>query len=629
MRLQLRIDEMDETAELEADLKRKPVGATFGRVLPATQPGARASLRSNFERRVTLGQNRASLAVSALERERAELDEERAGLHSITAQGTAQSVPSSVDESRGSQDGLNVIFSTLPLECSIERSPLKDCDTARIKLDFRDVPVDPRIVRACFITISLGTVSADDYAAGMAGQTRDDGSLRSLVKREPGEELRLESATRFTGFVDRWEVRYGEDGDTVELTCRDVSSVLRDQPLYNGTGKALTIDYAKPLEQAVQDLVDSFVATRGIRVIHGTPTNPADPLSVLPPPSKEPPIKVMPKTAKKRKAKQAKAPPKEHNQSLWDHILDVTLALGMVPVMRSFTLYLLEPRVVYADLESARRMIWGRNIKSLSFARKLGGQKCETIEVRSPDPSIGRTRWARFPVLKGEPRSGILGKKGSPQPVTSRASHISANGTADEKIRVQQVRCITDLKTLELVAEQVFNETGRQEIEGELDTDEIDSLESPEEGDLLRLQSGEALQILVAPPVETADTLTADQAARFIRATSNLQELHAQSVATRASYLQSLGISVDTAQRLAEAQEKVRLVSTFRVQHVTIDWSVEEGVSLSVRFSNFVVIREAPGDVQPKHNPAPNLSSAAQNVGIEKTHALQSPDLDP
>lgn len=623
VRLQLRIDELDETAALEAGLSKQPQGASFGRVLPATKAGARASLRDNFQRRVTLGQNRASLAVDALTQERGELDRERRALEGITIEGDGQKLPEWVDESRGAQDGLNAIFNVLPLSCTIERQPLKDADTARIKLDFRDVPIDPRIVRAAFVAISLGTVNADDYEAGMAGRTRADGSLRSLVAHETGEEMRLNSATRFTGFVDRWEVMYGEDGDTLELTCRDVSAVLRDQPLYNGTGKAKTVDYSKPLEEAVQDLLDSFVSTRGIQVLHGTPVDPENPLSVLPPPSKEPPIKVLPKTAKKRKTKQSKAVPKEPNQNLWDHIVDVTLRLGLVPVMRAFTLYLLEPRVVFADLESSRRMVWGRNIKTLSFARRLGGQKCETIEVRSPDPSIGRTRWARFPVLAGEPRSGILGKKGSPQPVTSRASNVSANGTADEKIRVLSVPNITDLKTLELVAEQTFNEIGRQEIEGSLETDEIDSFESEEEGDLLRLQSGEALQVLVASPVEGGDVLSAPRAAVDPQASSNLQLLTAQSVAARAHYLQSLGLSVETAQRLAEAQEKVRLISTFRVQRVGIDWSSEDGVAVRVDFSNFIVLREAPADATPVRQSPTSLSAAAQGVRTERTGRQQ------
>lgn len=624
VRLQLRIDEMADTAGLEGKLPlQAPQGAAHGRGLPATRAGARASQADNLQRRTVLNQNRASLGVDALARERSELDRERQGLQTIRTEGDSQAVPDAIDESRGSQDGLNVIFNVLPLECSIERNPLKDADTARIKLDFRDVPIDPRIVRACFVAISVGVVSADDYAAGMAGQTRDDGSLRSLVLHEAGEEMRLESATRFTGFVDRWEVTYGDNGDTLELTCRDVSAVLRDQHLYNGTGKAQTVDYSLPIEEAVQNLVDSFVATRGIQVLHGTPTDPANPLHVLPPPSKAPPIRLLPKTAKKRKGKQSKAAPKEPNQTLWDHITDCVLRLGLVPVLRSFTLYLLEPRVVFADLESARKMVWGRNIKELQFARRLGGQKCETIEVRSPDSSIGRTRWARFPVLKGEPKSGILGKAGSPQPVTTRASHVSANGTADERIRVMSIPNIADLKTLELVAEQTFNEIGRQEIEGTLETNEIDSFESQEEGDLLRLLPGEALQVLIAPVTETGDTLGTELAPQTVRGSSNLQLLHDQSVARRASYLESLGIARATAERLAEAQEKVRLISTFRVQSVQLDWSAEDGVGLAVRFSNFIVVREAPGDVTPKRLAAKSLSDAAQRIAPPATGAQQ------
>jgi len=54
VRLQLRIDELDETAGLEAALAKAPEGPTFGRVLPATKAGAQDALRSNFQRRVTV-----------------------------------------------------------------------------------------------------------------------------------------------------------------------------------------------------------------------------------------------------------------------------------------------------------------------------------------------------------------------------------------------------------------------------------------------------------------------------------------------------------------------------------------------------------------------------------------------
>jgi hypothetical protein len=613
VRLQLRIDELTDTGSLGAGLKlNPPTGASVtGTALPTTQSGAQAGLERNQQQRQVLTQSRASMAVEDFNRERSRLDQERDALQKVRQSTETQSVPAVVDPAKGTQDGLTVIFDVLPLQCTVERNALKDADTARVQLDFRDVPVDPRIVRACFISISIGVVSVDDYAAGMAGQRRADGSLRSLVVREPGEELRLDSSTRFTGFVDSWEVVYGEDGDTIELNCRDVSAVLRDQKLHGRGGNAKTVDLKKPVSEGLQEVIDQFVSTRGIQVKTGTPVDASRPLDVLTPEFDPTPVLAMPKTAKKRKGKQAVARVKANNQSLWDHLTDVTLRLGLVPVLRGFTLFLLEPRVVFRDLTSARRMVWGRNIKQLRFTRKMGGVKADTIEVRSPDPTIGRTRWARFPVLNGEARSGVLGLKGSPQPVTSRPNNVASNGLADESVRVMSIPAVSDLATLERIAENVFNEIGRQEIEGELETDDIASFESAEEADLLRLLPGEPITVLVAPPVETDATERAALAAKPVRSTSNLQELQAQSVAKRVDYLARLGVSGDTAQRLAIAQEKIRLISTFRVAKVAIEWSADDGVSVSVPFYNFVVVREAPEDENGQVEPSASLTEAA------------------
>jgi len=293
----------------------------------------------------------------------------------------------------------------------------------------------------------------------------------------------------------------------------------------------------------------------------------------------------MPQQLKTRKGKVAQATTKSEKQTVWDHINDVCLRLGLVPIMRGFTLYLTEPRLQYRDLEGATRMVYGRNVKHLELLRKMEGITTDTIEVRCPDRSIGRVLWARYPVLNGEPKSGILGKSGSPQPVTSRASKVSPNGTGHEVVRVLTVRGVASLATLEKIAEATFHEVGRQEIQGNFSTDEIESWDSKLEGDLLDLYPGQPVTVLVEQQPQQRDN---GQGA------STYQELASLSVAGRQKYLEGLRISPESARRLAVAQEQVYMTSTFRAGFVTIRWSAEEGVSIECDFYNFVVVREDP-----------------------------------
>ena len=93
--------------------------------------------------------------------------------------------------------------------------------------------------------------------------------------------------------------------------------------------------------------------------------------------------------------------------TVWDHIVDTVVAVGYLPIIRGLEMYLIEPRTFYQSTSNAKKLVYGRNLKDLKYARKLGGiSKVPTIEVRSPDPEIGRTRWARAPVKHGQQASG-------------------------------------------------------------------------------------------------------------------------------------------------------------------------------------------------------------------------------
>ena len=137
-------------------------------------------------------------------------------------------------------DSLTVIGNVLPLSVGIQRNGLRMADTATITIAHRDAPFDPRAIRSASVEITLGTVSADDFARGARGERRDDGSLYSVVPRVPAGSPPAPGTTRFIGFVDDWSVDRG-DGDVVELQCRDLSSLLFDQKMPASLGIELSM----------------------------------------------------------------------------------------------------------------------------------------------------------------------------------------------------------------------------------------------------------------------------------------------------------------------------------------------------------------------------------------------------
>jgi len=599
VRIQLRLDELTETDAILRTLERDaPVGATQA-VSAISATAARAALEANLQKRTQLESIRAAVPKPQLNRERSQLDQERQTLQRGPATEQQERPQGLVEQPN---DERNVLFDMLPEEATVSRNGLQDSDTAEVTLSYQDLPIDPRVIRSALISIAIGTVSADDYEAGVTKlRVREtDGSLASMVERVPGEELQFNSASTFVGYVDEWMVEFTEEGDTVKLQCRDISALLRDQRLPEGWG----LDMRVPIDMGIQELVNRFPSSRGLKVRYGTPRDPNDPLSdlvsTMDPPFPEDSIPEILKPQSKRGGQKKRT---STDESVWDHIMKTTQQLGLIPVFRGFTLFIMEPRVVFGDfLKGTRRMVWGRNLSKLAFARKLGGRKNDTIEVRCPDPSIGRTRWARYPVVGNEPRSGVLGLFGSPQPTTTRANNVSPNGMGSETVQVMTVAGVTDSAILERIAEASFEQMARQEIEGYFETEEIESFDSKHEGDLLTLQPGNPITVQIAPPIDLAPVESAAVSGqrslglqtgteRAASATS-LQRLQAQSAARRQRYLEDLGMSPATARRLAAAQEQAALIETFRAGHVNISWSADDGVTIDCDFHNFVVVRD-------------------------------------
>jgi len=616
VRLQMRLDDYSETEALAAKLS---AGVTAPEIqTSATVAGRAAGIAENQAARVALNAQKNTLTAKDFAAQTAKLSSARAALQAAAIAGQPVTVPLPEGLLGGVEDQGNVIFATLPLRCSIERNNILDPDTSEITLDFKDVPIDPRIIRSALVTVTIGTVDAAEYKAGIINRElrASDGMLASIVERHGDEELRFTGTqSRFVGFVDEWTVELSESGDTVTIKARDISALLKDERLPAG----LAINLNVPIVDGINALISAdddfgkplFPSARGLQVVFGTPEAfAAGPLS-----DKGPvPGETVSRAHRTRGGKQARAARSgDANDSLWDHIVTTCQKLGLIPFMRNFVLFVSSPQTVYSQVENGRRMVYGRNLSELTFSRKLGGTAADTIEIRSFDPDIGRTRWARYPVLGNEPSSGIINLLGSPQPTASRPGKLSPTGKTSEQVKVFSVPRVADSGLLESIARQTFEQISRQEIEGSFKTDDLDSFKDDNDGhllaaDLLDLQAGQPITILFAPTTETAQGDPFQQTPKSSRRTTvTAQEMAAFTVSRRADYLRGLGMSQKTAERLAASAEQIPLANTFKVAYVNIDYDHEDGISLSVSFYNYITVREEAG-----LQPGPISLAAAQ-----------------
>jgi len=623
VRLTLRTEEFSDTAALEARLPPPQGLGTLGAVKgtkapadPRVSDSARADqlLKENQDALISLFAEFDSLPADEFDRQREQLRQERervqrsATQQAVLEEGEIEVTTGSggttlflaedqIEVTTGSggtvvftgggpapeaiagdaPDDLTVIGDIEPLSATIERNGLASADTCTIVLDAADAPFDPRILRAAHVEVVLGVVSPEDYEAGMQrGERRADGSLLSLVgSAQDGSTV---GTTRFVGYVDDISISFSDQGDTVTLECRDMSAVLRDTP--NPAG--LSIDLALPLDEGVQRYLEAVSASSAGVVVRyvgeGSAPIPIEAMGTAPSGN-----------ARRRGRRGARAQRGRRGgeqMTAWDHITDVCRGLGFIPMVDGFDVVITEARTLFSS-SNARRMVYGRNLTDLSFSRRLQGAKVPTIEVRSYDPVIGRTRWARYPVRSGERDSGVFGVDNPPAPL--RANEVPPSGSnPEESVRVMQVSGVSDPAVLARVARNAFEQIGRQEIEGSLSTDDVHSYGQPVEfADLLNARAGDPVEVLIVSsvPPELADRGETN---------TTLSQLQAMTRARRRDYLMARGWPERLASRFAALQEANEFQTVFRTQDVRLTWDRDSGVRVQIGFVNYVVVREEP-----------------------------------
>jgi hypothetical protein len=498
--------------------------------------------------------------LADLRRQRAELESQVDGLAGAAAQTQADIT----------SDGDTVIGAIMVRSAEIDRNGLREADTCSVVIDHRDAPFDPRLIRSCGIEVTFGIVDADDWSLGMSGVRGPDELPLSIVGRAPAESDELAPGTsRFLGIVDTWTVELGsDDGDTIKLECRDLSALLIESEIPQGFG----LDMALPLDDCIRGLIDLFPMLRGTRVVYEGPGTAPVPLDAVP------------RTARPRRGRGGTRSRRRAMQTVWDSITDICVQTGLVPIWQDNRLRIVDPRTFYTDRDTARRMVYGRNIKELSFSRKLGGMKVPTVEVRCVDQDRGRTRWARFPVPDGAPREGVFGETDPPRP--ARPNEVPPSGaTPEDRILTFVVSGLSAPGSLARAAEAIWHQIGRQELEGSFDTEEVSSWDQPVMGvDLLRLHPGDAVEILVA-----RDEQSRTPAGAALVSGTELASLTREA---RTEYLARVGWRRDVAERFARLQDATQFQTIFRVGTVRIQYAADSGISVGCDWQNFLEVRE-------------------------------------
>lgn len=480
------------------------------------------------------------------------------------------------------------IWTVVAKRLRVNLNNYKEADTFSCEIDYKNFPFDPRIIRSCGVSIYLENKKEIFDVAG--------NKALDLIK--PGYDNII-----FQGFADTDKMELNQSNRTVTLEGRDFTALLIDRP-YLGDPIVTT----KPLDQTIQDLLNQLTETKT------DPTQPGLGLKL-----DNQTGEILPTLAKLAGATEALAGVynSKSNKSYWDIIQELIGNTGLICYVSLDRLIITKPRNLY-DRKKSKVFVYGRNVKSLEYERKLGRQKGFNVRVVALDfegkdlltaniPEEATDAWCKDIGIKKEaikvptakaPAADTNANPNNPNTIDltkktnshSRPQPQNAQGALEKETApymVFRISNIQDKAHLVEIGQKIFEELGRQQIEGKLETREM-NIYTPETKDLFqatKFRIGTPIEIRVDQgDLEGIPTLL-KPAARNVGDNDTPQQ-HDVRKKTIAARLKQRGYKDQIADALAEA---LTLFDTpFYTKDIEMTLDQENGFSMNLGFINFI-----------------------------------------
>jgi len=453
-----------------------------------------------------------------------------------------------------------------PKRVEVNINSYREADTFSADLDFKNFPFDPRAMRAVGVTIYMEDMKR--------------------LRDEFGQEVRIvpgPSNIVFQGFVDEESIKLDESAGVITLSGRDYTSLLLDRPFITAKGTIPTLDLGLPLDTCIQLLLSALPETRAIKVVNRTGAD-------------------LPVVAKYAGDYNALAGQKnsERKDKYWEVIQDLVGRAALICYIEIDKLVITNPRALYGETK-AKQFIYGKNLKSLEFKRKLGRVKGFNIQVQSLHVEKKQVLIAKIPEQASDAWLASLGIPKEPVKIP----RMGAGGQVTQEnapYLTFSVPDITEQSQLIRIGEKTFEEVGRQEIEGTLETKDmiVGEITSNELGYAVGGKSkANKLQVGFGAVVGVEAGITAGQGtfdllkirnATPIAVLIDWEDLQAISQetdpGTRYQYLKEHCYSEQVASALATVIGKYPNV--FYTRSVKFSMSADDGFSCSIDFINYV-----------------------------------------
>jgi hypothetical protein len=421
---------------------------------------------------------------------------------------------------------------------TVDINDYTEADTFKARIDYKSFPFDPRCIRSLGIAV---------YMEDKKGLFKRNNSLNLI---EPSDDNII-----FQGFADEGGIDFNDDTRTVMIEGRDFTSLFIDQKRLNTS----PIPLSKPIDQIMEDLIKELKSTEEIIVVNRSGED-------LPTLSKLAPDFNPTTSVKNQKRK----------ETYWDIMQSILRRVGLIGFIEIDKFVITKPRNIYEKKE-IKQFIYGGNIKDLSFRRKLG--RAKNYNVRLTSANLLKKTVITADIPKEAKSEDFISEFGNTE-VT--IAQLDKDGKKIDPPKVADyitfpVPNINDKETLITMAEDVYEELSRQQIEGSLSTFEM---EIPEEVDN-EFQTG-TFPVLFSK-------IRNGTAIRIYLSQDELGEIKSDSTyAQKRNFLVRRGYPIEIANAFAESLNRIN--TAFYVKNVKFELDQEDGFRMNIDFINFIDI---------------------------------------
>lgn len=509
-------------------------------------------------------------------------------------------------------DNLNRIMNRVPKHATLDLSGVRQAWQFSLAFDFRDLPVDPRLLRGCGVEIHLGTVPAPVWAKGQenvrnsqTGQILSRINTRSSAVRD-GRVVSVPNIDTLVmfGAVDAWSVRHTPQGSLIEMNGRDLRGYLLDLKVpMSDIGK---LNLNQPIHAVIKDIVKQIKSHYDMNLDVMIDAVEWESRGGVPRPSE---LGAVNPSRRSVEGDKTRASPQggQDDVSYWVLITRYCFLVGAIPYFSGHELWIRPARnifdlhkdqtyrppfvndrqITYSSGEKrslrVRQLVYGRDISDLSFERKYAGVVTPIVEVVSIDETKrGKARLlsAQWPLEK------------------SKAGNMKAEG---DRIRVN-VGGIRDVNKLLVMAQDLYEEIGRGEIGGSASTANLASFGGDNaDPDIIKMRPTDGIEITVDARALADRTPLVSELNKHSQRTFSEEAFHIAGIldgqqitegktAAGKTSTDALNIAraiVATARSLVSEDQRF-----FNVNNVKFEFS-ERGIQTSFDFRSYTISRNA------------------------------------